>query len=329
MENREVINNESFLKTRNMLKDLYVKNTDFFLYKNNPSLGSIYPFDEQNLTNGATSAIVSECSSNIWYFLGEIVSIPTLNGKVWYAKQYELNVTNLSLVYCATNGLSTYSVTPEGISTRPTIYALMLWEILFHDGPDIVINDSYFSGHWDFNYILKMADVLPSYLKNCLVTTDSAIVNSYTQRRMYIAPYSISIVNKEELKKENKDKISFFGNFEILPINVGLVDIEKSNGFNIIESPIGDINSQSGRYGYQFVRNCFRWRPECLDITIPALKGLVKDFSLNSHIYIQFDFVKLGKNDDWARCLAEKLRMTDEEASRKIYLNRFESVTNG
>lgn len=323
------INNESFTKTKNMLSDLHVRNNSFFMFKNNPSLRNVNPYDEKNLTNDTILAIVSESSSNIWYFLGEIVSVPSvINGAVT-AKPYELNVANVSMVYCMTHGLHTYTVTPEGISTRPTIYAYMLWEVLFFNGPDIVINDSYFSGHCDFSYVQKMVGMLPSYLKNTLIVTDTSIVNSYTQRSMYIAHKSISIVNKEELKTENKNKISFYGNFEILPINVGLLDIDKDLGINIIESEIGDRNSQSGKFAYEFVKHCFKWRPECLDITIPALKGLITDFSMNEHVYIQFDFVTLCRNDDWAKCVIENLRMTEEEASRKIYLNRHKGVVNG
>ena len=322
------INNKSFAKTRNILKDLYVNNSDFFMYKSS-SLENINPYDEKNLTNDAINAIVSESSSNIWYFLGEIISVPgkNYNGS-WTAYEYELNAANVSLVHCYTNHINTYTVTPRGLSTRPTIYALMIWELLFFNGPDIVINDKYFSGQCDFKYLLQMVDLLPPCLKNKLIYNDSSIANIDSKRKCSIASKAISNVNLEELRKENSNKISLYGNFEILPINVEMLDIDFDNGVNIIETPIGERTSPSGERAHRFVRDAFKWRPEYLDLSIPALLGLISDYSLNTYVYIQFDYVQLGRNDEWANHVIEAEHMTAAEASKKIYLNRFHPRTH-
>ena len=88
--------NKSFLDMHHYLKNIGIKNNAFMLALIDPDLANIDPFDP-NLNQIYKQKILVECMHNYWYFLREIVRLPSTGGSM----RYELNRGNLAYNFCA------------------------------------------------------------------------------------------------------------------------------------------------------------------------------------------------------------------------------------
>lgn len=86
--------NLSFLKVCKMLRDKGVKNNKFMLRLDNPNLQGVDPYSK-NLTPKQKVEIYNECCNNVWYFIREVVLLPSAGQNI----HYEANLGNLTMTY--------------------------------------------------------------------------------------------------------------------------------------------------------------------------------------------------------------------------------------
>ena len=86
--------NKSFLVVSKLLRSYNTKNNKFMLTLYDESLVGLNPRDK-NLTSEQKLAIYRECCRNVWYFIREVVRIPSDGADI----PYELNLGNMTLTY--------------------------------------------------------------------------------------------------------------------------------------------------------------------------------------------------------------------------------------
>ena len=77
------------------LKDIGIQHNSFFLVLLDPDLAGVNPRDP-SLNRLMKQKILRECITNFWYFIREVVRIPTQGGEVGGGVRYELNRGNLA-----------------------------------------------------------------------------------------------------------------------------------------------------------------------------------------------------------------------------------------
>jgi len=121
-------NNISFLRISAELRRREVKNNKFMLELYDESLIGVDPHSER-LTSMQKIAIFKECTLNVWYFLREIIRIPSdgnLDGD-----PYKLNLGNMSMTYLKTKNKNQIVVLPRQFGKTMGQLAYDTWVLLF------------------------------------------------------------------------------------------------------------------------------------------------------------------------------------------------------
>ena len=113
--------NKSFLDMHHYLKSIGIKNNEFMLALLDPSLDGINPY-EPNLNDYYKAKILRECLCNYWYFLREIVRIPSPGGM---PSHFILNRGSLAFNFCQLLNLNTFFEEPRR-TCWPLIEAILL-----------------------------------------------------------------------------------------------------------------------------------------------------------------------------------------------------------
>lgn len=101
--------NKSFLDMHHYLKSIGIKNNEFMLTLIDPDLDGIDPHDP-NLNAYYKQKVLRECICNYWYFIREVVRIPSSGGK---PMMYKLTRANLALNFCTCLNLNVFLEIPR------------------------------------------------------------------------------------------------------------------------------------------------------------------------------------------------------------------------
>lgn len=101
--------NKSFLDMHHYLKAIGVKNNEFMLTLIDPDLDGIDPHDP-HLNAYYKQKVLRECMCNYWYFIREVVRIPSSGGK---PMMYKLTRGNLALSFCQCLNLNVFYEAPR------------------------------------------------------------------------------------------------------------------------------------------------------------------------------------------------------------------------
>ena len=101
--------NKSFLDMHHYLKSIGVKNNEFMLTLIDPDLDGINPHDP-NLNALYKQKVLRECLVNYWYFIREVIRIPSPGGA---RVMYKLTRGNLALSFCQVLDLNTFYEAPR------------------------------------------------------------------------------------------------------------------------------------------------------------------------------------------------------------------------
>jgi len=101
--------NKSFLDMHHYLKAIGIKNNEFMLTLIDPDLDGVDPYDP-NLNMLYKQKILKECLSNYWYFIREVVRIPSPGGA---PMRYKLTRGNLALNFCQALNLNVFYEAPR------------------------------------------------------------------------------------------------------------------------------------------------------------------------------------------------------------------------
>ena len=116
--------NKSFLQGAKDLTTLGVKNWYFMLEIKDPALINVNPYatvkdtDEPDLTKDQIQRVTVECVHNIWYYLREIVRIPSAGSSE--GVPYIANRGNIAQTWCLLHGLDSWLCLPRQTCCRKT-----------------------------------------------------------------------------------------------------------------------------------------------------------------------------------------------------------------
>ena len=101
--------NKSFLDMHHYLKSIGVRNNEFMLTLIDPDLDGINPHDP-HLNSFYKQKILRECLVNYWYFIREVVRVPSPGGA---PMMYKLTRGNLALSFCQALDLNIFYEAPR------------------------------------------------------------------------------------------------------------------------------------------------------------------------------------------------------------------------
>ena len=101
--------NKSFLDIHHYLKSIGIKNNEFMLTLIDPDLDGVDPYDP-HLNTYYKQKILRECLCNYWYFIREVVRLPSSGAK---PIRYKLTRGNLALNFCMSLNFNIFYEAPR------------------------------------------------------------------------------------------------------------------------------------------------------------------------------------------------------------------------
>ena len=296
--------NLSFLKMYTILKDFGIKNNDFFLELKDESLLNVDPLDD-NLDKATKTRVLNEIANNPWYYLREIVRIPTAGEK----RRFELSRATLAICWSILNNLSSFVVLPRQCYKTYTICAMYSW--LFYFGARntefmmFSYSDAILQGN--LSRIKEIRETLPKYLNLYDPRTDKDnaremkfVTDEFYNHIRIKAPSK----SPEEAAKAGRGfscAVCWYDELNFIP-QIGeiydsasfayktVAEIAKKNGsyhHRIMSSSVGKLDDESGMWGYNFLNSCCDFTEKMYDYDIETVKDMIFQNSTNSFLRIE------------------------------------------
>lgn len=331
--------NDSFLKMAKILKELGVKNNEFFLYLSQPDLQGVDPFDP-NLTREQQIKIGLECKINPWYYFREVIRIP-ISGSI-QGSRFRLNRGNLSLLWLFFNSIDITLVMPRQTGKTIGTQSLMSYiEFIYARNYTIAMGTKDDSLRIDnVKKLRDIRDALPNYLVIKKKSgTDNSESISYTP---FNNKYITFVAQKNELAAEAKgrgltvpvlhiDEAAYFSLFHITYPSVvsattaARQNAEANNQSNaiILTTTAGRLDTKEGQYLYDIIQDCYIFNETLYDCKDKEdLRKKIKLHSKRMMVYCEFSYRQLGKSDEWFKENTAKISSSDaSEIIKRDFLN--------
>ncbi len=327
--------NYSFLRMVGVLEKMGIKNNMFFLYLKHPELVNYDPHNLTDPSNELRLIILDETKSNPWYFMREIIRMPSAGGD---PIRYILNRANLGFTWLFLNSTNFFGTIPRQTGKSAGVAAIIAWLLyflyrnttvgLFAKDTDLV--------HESIAGVKNIRKGLPDWMLNLTPQdTDNkegisydALNNTY---KTFVAKPELIAAKKqgrgERLAVEFWDEFAFYKNNEhSFPSATAASDKAQAQvretGYpacNIITTTAGRISEPAGAFAYGVKQGCVRFTERFYDVeNKQALRDLVVQNSLNRMVYVEFSHKQLGYDDEW---LADKLIGKPRDIIEMDYLN--------
>jgi hypothetical protein len=337
----------------------HLKNPGFFLELKDPTLADVNPFDEENLTNEQKGRIIQECATNFWYFIREVVRIPSSG-----LFRFEFHRGNLAMLWAMHNNYDSYVVLPRQCFKTYTSAADLLYILYFSGYNTEIMTYSSTDANLKNNMgrIRAIRDHLPKYLqmKDSKVDRDSSDGLSFKKLGNTImkrAP-GRSVEEANNIGRGFSTPIQYYDEFPFI-VNIqhqypaavfGYAEVAKKAAksgnphFRLITTTAGYLSTDEGRYAYKFLSNSASFteilydktREEVFDylrfngLSIEANRGhrdeTGEQLLSNRFLRIEYMWYDLFKSDEYYDEQCDLVDGDQDIIDREI-LNKWKDVT--
>ena len=336
--------NKSFIKMAMVLKSMGIKNNKFMLALYNPKLQGVNPHDP-NLTTEQKLMVAYEVKINPWYFLREVVRIPSqgTEGGV----PFKLDRANLAFFWVYMNSIDLFETIPRQIGKTIAAMALTAW-IIYFAGKSTNVGLFARGNSLQVENVKRLKDIrdsLPKYLitkdangidaNNKEGLTYTALNNQYkTYTAQSETQSALDQGRGQSLAITHWDEFAFYKmNWLSFPAAIATTDTAaaqlRETGVpvcNIITTTAGRLDEKRGKYAFKVRSECMQFTEHLYDLKDhKALHDLLVTNSTNQMIYIEFDYKQLGKDDEWFN---KVIRNKDPDVINMDYRNRWISGTS-
>lgn len=305
------MSNLSFTRVSNQLKELGIKNHDFFIRTYDKDLKKIDPYSN-TLPMYMRIRVHAECIRNPWYYLREIARIPCQDG---YSKAFELNLGNLAAIWCCLNNINFYITTPRETYRTSSILSIMNWIFLFG-----VINTEFLlfertpeDVDMNLDKMLLQQKFLPDYLTHDIFKCQEYILNFHNNNKIYTKNSPNSQSKADNLGRMLTMPIQFFDNMEFIPHLETIIGTSSpvfhtshnktldigGKSCRMFSSVVNNTETSNGFINKKIVTNSIEWNEVMCDLGGRHIKDFVRENSINDMVYINYPYHMLGKDEHW------------------------------
>ena len=313
--------NQSFIDMHYYLKQIGVKNNDFFLALYNPALAGVDPRDP-SLTTVQKRMVLQEVMANYWYFLREVVKIPTQGGTT----RYKLDRAGLAINFLFILNYNQYVELPRqtGKTTTARVRYLYVYNFGTSNSEMMFIHKAHSGSKENLAKLKDIRDLLPSYLKMDSITgiggqklrvpnTVEKMTHPINHNSIVTFPSARSEDSADKLGRGCTQPIQFYDEFAFMPYNK-TVYMAATPAFNkakanaqannapygiYIASTPGDPITKEGQFAQSIIANATRWDESYLDYSYEQLEELRKANTKSTFFYIKYTYRQLGYSEQW------------------------------
>lgn len=306
--------NQSAIKMSLILEEMGIKNNAFFLELLDEDLLNVDPFSE-DLTLVQKAKITNEIINNIWYYLREIVRIPTGGG----LSRFEFHRGNIALTWAIINNISSFVIWPR--QTYKTTTCCAIYSHFFYWGS--THNKICYLAHEDaatrknLKQVKDIRDNLPEWLN-----LSNSKKDRDNEKEMYNDSIDNQIICRAPARNEDAARKSgrglstpmqFFDEVAFIPYIYDMYDsiafayaevarIAKRNNtpyHQIMATTAGFLNTKEGQWAYKFLNSCADFTEVFYDMDIDKVKNIISNTSTSDFLNLSFMYYDLSKGDDY------------------------------
>ncbi len=337
--------NKSFVRAVATLLKMGIKNNLFPLSLYDPMLIGVDPHS-LNVVNDPDSQlrlrVAMECKKNAWYFLREVIRIPSAGGD---PISFGLHRGNMAMAWCYCSHIDFNGTMPRQMGKTISAIALSCW-VTYISGWKMNIGMLTHSDKLiqeNVKRIKDMRDGLPSYLIN---RSGDDVDNKQGLDYKSLHNGYLTFVGREDKLAANRvargstfptlhiDETAYIPNIRITfptimtTTNAARISA-KLNGqmySSLYTTTAGDPSTDSGDYAHSLIVKAMPFTEKLYDcVDEDAAHKMVKINSSNNLVNGTFSYLQLGKTHDWFRETITRNNTPPDEIERD-YLNNWVSL---
>lgn len=338
--------NTSFIEMHRYLKAIGINNNNFFLVLYDRDLAGIDPRDN-NLSYQMKSRVFRECCANYWYFIREVVRVPTA-GAGGTGVRYQMHRGNLAMNFLFSLNYSLFTILPRQNFKTVSTAVRYLWT--FNFGASYTVMGFFHKDHGGSKGNLKtvkdLRDMLPSYLQMSAETSSKtgqklkvpntviALGHKVNGNSIVTYPSARSDDQADKLGRGATVAILYFDEFAFMPYNQTVYSAampayskaaDNAKKFNspygvCITTTPGDLISEEGQFAYKIMTESIPWAERYYDLNFQQLEELRKSNTNTPFFTVQYTYQQLGRGEDYFKEMVVLLARDWAKIRREILL---------
>lgn len=337
--------NQSFLDMHNYLKATGRRNDKFFMILYDSDLMYVNPRDP-NLNSITKAKILRECMVNFWYFIREVVRIPTEGGAVGDGIYYKLHRGNLAFHFLFLNNYNTFLELPRqnGKTTAALVQYLWVFNFRTSNSKIMFIHQKHQRAKENLAELKDLRDALPSYLRfDSVQMSDGSIKKvrgaaetlthptNYNQIRTMAGARSASQARNSA--RGMTVPMVYWDEFGFILYNREMYmaatpafsrasENAKMNGAPysiVITTTPGVLTTDEGVFAQKIKDEATQWNEQYYDYTREQLEELRKANTNSSFFHVIYSYKQLGRGEDYFKQMCVDL-LNDWPAIRREVL---------
>jgi len=344
--------NKSFIDMALYLKDKGVQHYEFMLLLLDADLAGVDPHNP-NLPTALKSKVLREVIYNPWYFLREVVRIPTDGAPKGIA--FILHRGNLAMLFCLMLNINTMCILPR--QTGKTYCAVVWYLYLFNfgtSGAEISFLNKKFED--SKNNLLRMKttrDLLPSYLQmNAMFAPDGSKLKGRNSvetmehpingNKIRTVPSARDKTSAASLMRGRTTSIVYIDEYAFIKHNkiiyMNMVPAWNTAAHNaknnhrpygmLITTTPGMLATEEGQYCYDVMGNATQFSEQWYNLTYAEIMDIVATNERSTFVFIQFTYQQLGYSEAWFRQLCKDMELNWDDIRREVLLEWSPSIEN-
>lgn len=342
--------NKSFLDMHHYLKSIGIKNNEFMLTLIDPDLDGVDPHDP-NLNSYYKQKILRECICNYWYFIREVVRIPS-SGK---PMMYKLTRANLALNFCMCLNLNVFEEIPrqQGKTGSVAIRLLYIYNFGTTNSKMAFLHKNMDGAKDNLQTLKDIRDMLPPYLimKERMLpdgkvdkgkNNTNEIVNPFNNNAIKAYASATNKAKAASLLRGKTLTLMWYDEYGFLPYNDVIymnaapafktaAMIAKQNGAPhgiVITTTPGFMTTPEGQEAYHTKENATKFSEKWYDLSYNELMEIIKANTKSDFVYIRYTYQQLGCTEEWFNDVCKLLKNSWPDIRREILLEWATGVEN-
>lgn len=346
--------NQSFIDMHYYLKLKGVQNNDFFLALFDTGLAGVDPRDP-SLPSHMKARILNECRINYWYFLREVIRIPTQGGTVGSGSRYKLHRGNLAMNFLFVLNFNQFVEMPRqhGKTTAALVRYLWVYNFGTSNSEIMFMHKDHTGSKKNLKELKALRDALPSYLqmssavnsegkKLKVPNTIVMIQHPFNNNKITTFPSARTRDAANNLGRGSTMPLQYYDEFAFMPYNrevylaatpafsTASQNAKRNNapyGMLLTTTP-GDLLTDAGIYAYDIRNKATPWNEAYYDMTYQQLQDLRESNTNNSFFLVSYTYQQLGSGQDYFKRMVVEMNRDWAAIRREVMLEWAETATN-
>lgn len=346
--------NQSFLDMHYYLKERGIKNNAFFLAIFDTDLIGVNPRDPR-LPFEMKKKVLAECFRNFWYFIREIVRIPTQGGSINDGIPYKLSRGNLALNWCCVNNINTFLELPRQHGKTISVDCWYLWVFNFGttNSEFTFMNKKADDSKLNLRRLRDIRDTLPDYLKMDTplgVGGQKLKAKNNAETLEHLTNGNRIVTKASARNKASADGIGrgcttpciWWDEYAFILYNSiiyaaampAFVSASQNAIKNhapygvIITTTPGDLTTEEGQSAFRTKELATKFEEEFYDLSYQDVREIQNLNDSSTFFYIRFTYQQLGSGIDYFKRMVKELEKNWPKIRREILLEWSQSSDN-